>query len=379
LRNAKRKTVVPLTPIMWLTRLLGQENIGFDACHPKSRKVPRLANLMVAWDVATDYTVGVCSFVFGFISWVLAMKKATEGKLAVVTGAAGGLGSCFASKLAQRGFSLLLVDRREQQLEQLADEITSRYGVDAEPRAMDLCDRDEVECLAHQLDLRTNLELLVNNAGFGTADYFVDADVNQHVDMIQVHVVAPTILARAALPGMIERNRGAIINVSSLAAWFYSAGNVEYAATKSYLAVFSQALQQELRGTNVRVQALCPGFVRTEFHDSECMKGFDTRQVPARYWMCSEDVVECSLRRLSGNQVVVFPGLSYRLLGRLAQMPLFQPLMGRLAGRERLPSRQQAAELATVLPPAPRVAETLSPASRVAEALAPAATVAETT
>jgi short-subunit dehydrogenase len=147
------------------------------------------------------------------------------------------------------------------------------------------------------------------------------------VDLALVHVVAPTILTRAVLPGMVERRSGGIINVSSVAAWFQSACNVQYGSTKCYLATFSMSLAQELRGTNVRVQALCPGFVRTDFHAAQSMQGFQLRCAPAeRYWMSPDEVVDCSLRRLSGRQVIVIPGLTYRVLGRLAQMPVLQPL-----------------------------------------------------
>jgi short-subunit dehydrogenase len=270
--------------------------------------------------------------------------NSSQGGLAVVTGAAGGLGSCFAEKLAQRGYRLLLVDRREQQLQQICEAIQARYRVDAEACALDLCQRDEVESLAQRLNQMTDLELLVNNAGFGTLEYFVDIEVDRHLDMIHLHVQTPVILTHAVLPKMIERDRGAIINVSSLSAWFHTAGNVQYASTKTYLAVFSQALAQELRGTRVRVQALCPGFVRTEFHDADGMKGFDPRQVPRRFWMSAEDVVDCSLQRLGGKQVIVFPGLRYRLLGRLMQMPLFQPFVQRLATPRRVRRRMRKEE-----------------------------------
>jgi short-subunit dehydrogenase len=202
------------------------------------------------------------------------------------------------------------------------------------------------------------VELLVNNAGFGTTDYFVDVDVGQHLDMIHVHVLTPVLLTHAVLPAMIERDRGAIINVSSLAAWSHSAGNVQYASTKTYLAVFSETLGQELRGTNVRIQALCPGFVRTEFHAAAAMKDFDLRRVPARFWMSTEDVVECSLRMLGGNRVIVFPGLKYRILGRLMQMPLFQPFVRRLlATGRRLRRRMRIADRSPQLSEGRKVAE----------------------
>lgn len=251
---------------------------------------------------------------------------ATQRRLAVVTGAAGGLGLSFANQLAARGYRLLLVDRRQAQLEQVCAAIADRYEVSAEPYAIDLCNRPEVEQLAQRLE-HLDVELLVNNAGFGTVDYFVDTDPSFLVGIADVHVIAPTLLTRAVLPGMVARNRGNVINVSSMGAWFHSAGNVQYGATKSYLAVFSESLQQELRGTGVRIQALCPGFVRTEFHSGEKMKAFHQCAPAANMWMSPDEVVACSLRKMSRRQVIVIPGLRFRILGRLARMPFLQPIM----------------------------------------------------
>lgn len=271
------------------------------------------------------------------------MQKATEGEWAVVTGAAGGIGSCFADRLAKRGFRLLLLDRREEQLATLCERITKQYGVATERGVVNLCDSRELESLAQRLSEMT-VGMLVNNAGFGTTGYFVDIDASRHSDMIHLHVLAPAMLTHAVLPGMIERDRGAIINVSSLAAWSYSAGSVQYASTKSYLAVFSQSLAQELHGTNVRVQALCPGFVRTDFHAAETMQGFNMQQVPKGQWMSAEKVVDCSLRRLSRGRVIVIPGFRNRVLGRLMQMPMFQPIVQRLtAVRKRVAKRRERA------------------------------------
>src|SRR4051812_28946997 len=182
------------------------------------------------------------------------MKIASEGGLAVVSGGAGGLGSTFARKLAERGFNLLLVDRRPERLEQVCESISRQYGVTAEACVVDLCKREELQRLAKRLEQMPDVEVLVNNAGFGTIDYFVDTAPKYVADMVDVHVVAPTVLTHAVLAGMLQRNRGAIINVSSMAAWFQSAGNVHYGSTKCFLAMFSLSLHQELRGTNVRVQ-----------------------------------------------------------------------------------------------------------------------------
>ncbi|WP_425616669.1 SDR family NAD(P)-dependent oxidoreductase [Anatilimnocola sp. NA78] len=256
------------------------------------------------------------------------MQSTSQRGLAVITGAAGGLGLSFARQLAQRGYRLLLIDRRQAPLEQVCATIAAEYGTTAEPYTIDLCKRDEVERLAERLEQTPDVELLVNNAGFGTVGYFADTDANYLVAMVDVHVVAPTMLTRAVLPQMIERNSGNVINVSSLAGWFHSAGNTQYGCTKNYLAGLSLALQDELRGTNVRVQALCPGFVRTEFHSAETMKGFNQRWAPAaHFWMSADEVVACSLRCLQGNKVIVIPGLGYSIAGRFAQMPVIRRLI----------------------------------------------------
>lgn len=273
------------------------------------------------------------------------MKTPSPPGLAVVTGAAGGLGSAFARQLAQRGYRLLLVDRRPEQLAQVCQTIVAQGGT-AEACAVDFCRRHEVEQLASRLAETPDLELLVNNAGFGTVDYFADTDPGYLVGMVDVHVVAPTILTRAILPGLLARKRGNLINVSSVGAWFQSAGNVQYGATKNYLAAFSEGLAQELRGTNVRVQALCPGFVRTDFHGADCMKAFHARKPPAAaLWMTPDEVVACSLSKLHSNQVIVVPGLGYRLIGRFARMPFLQPLMQWITNAPR-PAPERSPEIA---------------------------------
>ncbi len=245
-------------------------------------------------------------------------QRSVRKGLAVVTGAAGGLGTSFAKKLAARGYRLLLVDRRIAPLEELCESIRSEFNVSAEPFAADFAVRDEVKKLAKLLAQSNDLELLINNAGFGNINHFVDTDPEVIASMVDVHVIAPMMLTRAVLPGMMERNSGGIINVSSLSAWFHSAGNTHYGATKICLAAFTVSLHEELRGTNVRVQALCPGFVRTQFHDAESMKEFKRFSPAAPLWACADDVAEFSLRRLSSKQPVAIPGFGYRVIGRLA-------------------------------------------------------------
>jgi short-subunit dehydrogenase len=133
-------------------------------------------------------------------------------------------------------------------------------------------------------------------------------------------------LCRAALPGMVARRRGALINVASVAAFTPMPGNANYAATKAYLLTFSKALHAELMGTGVKVQALCPGFTCTGFHDTSEFDGFKRSQIPAIMWMTAEDVVAASLKALKRNQAVCIPGLRYRLLVAVASGPIM-PLM----------------------------------------------------
>jgi short-subunit dehydrogenase len=261
--------------------------------------------------------------------------KTDNHRTAVVTGAAGGLGACFARKLAERGYDLMLVDCRAEPLAQLAAELATKHGVAARAWPADLTDAKAVKSVAAELAETPALELLVNNAGFGLAKHFVDADVERHLDMIRVHVLAAVRLTHAVLPGMLNRNRGAIVNMASLCAWTPCAGVVSYSSTKAYLVAFSEGLQDELRDTDIRIQALCPAFVRTGFHVADGMSGFDAQEIPRWLWMMPDDVVECSLRGLLRKRVIVTPGWRTGLLCRLMRMPILQPIVRALVRQER--------------------------------------------
>jgi len=162
------------------------------------------------------------------------MKIACQGGLAVITGAAGGLGSAFANQLAERGYRLLLVDRRPQPLEQLCESIAARYSVCVEPYVVDLCQRNELQRLTLRLEETPDVDLLVNNAGFGSLEYFVDADAKSLLDMVDVHVAAPVALTRAVLPRMVERNCGAIVNLSSGRAFYRARAMFPMARLKAF-------------------------------------------------------------------------------------------------------------------------------------------------
>lgn len=251
--------------------------------------------------------------------------------VALVTGASSGIGTVFARKLAARGYDLILVARREDRLRALAAELPT--GV--EIVSADLSQEEGVEAATHALTESAMLELLVNNAGFGTLGRFWEADIEGQKSMHEVHVMATMRLTHAALARMVPRKKGAVINVSSVAAFGQSPGNVSYCATKAWINSFTEGLDMELRSVRspVKVQALCPGFTETEFHET---LGMDPRTIPRFLWMKSDSVVETSLKALERGKVIVVPGWKYKIGAAL--MKHLPYAVKRRAGR---PGRKQ--------------------------------------
>lgn len=242
-----------------------------------------------------------------------------EPRTALITGASSGIGAAFARQLAPIGYSLILVARREERLAALASELGERYPISAEVLAADLANAADIERIERRIAELESLDLLINNAGFGAPGPFAEADLATQLNMINVHVIASVRLTRAVLPGMIARDRGAIINVSSIAGLVPIPGSATYSATKAYLNVFSEALQAELTGTGVKVQSLCPGFTHTGFHDTPEHKGHHRSRIPEAMWMSAEDVAAESLSALDRRQVIFVPGLKYRLVAVVAR------------------------------------------------------------
>ena len=260
-------------------------------------------------------------------------------KTALITGASSGIGAAFARELAARGYDLILVARREDRLAALAEECRKNRGVAAEVLAADLAKPDDVERIAKRITETPSIELLVNNAGFGTTGFFGDVDLAKHRDMIQVQLTASLCLAHAALPNMLARRKGSVINVASMAAYLAMPNAVTYCTTKMGLITFSQALAKELAGTGVRSQVLCPGFTYTEFHDTAEFAKFSRSDVSAGLWMSAEDVVKESIAALDTGRVVCIPGRKNRLLMALHRSPLGPLLIWALA-RKRWQSRE---------------------------------------
>jgi uncharacterized protein len=249
---------------------------------------------------------------------------ATRPARALVTGASSGIGAVFARQLAQQGYDLVVLARREDRLRVLTEELQRDYGTRVQVLPADLSDPAAVERVAQQVAEMEDLELLVNNAGYGVGGRFAEIDASKTMDNVQVNLVATVRLARAVLPGMIHRGRGGIINVSSVASFLPASGAHTYGATKNYLNFFSESLRAELAGTGVRVQALCPGFTHTEFHNAN--PGYKST-IPAILWLNAEDVVAESLRGLREGRLYVVPGIIYKLVVFVLNIPGVKPLV----------------------------------------------------
>jgi len=226
---------------------------------------------------------------------------------ALVTGATVGIGESFTRLLAHNGYNIVLVARDLPRLQERAKSLESTFGIATKVIQADLA--TDAGCKAIE-DFITNnqIDVLINNAGFGLNKAFTMSQLDAEQQMLDVLVRTPMRLMHVALPGMKERNKGVIINVSSVAGWI--AGGT-YSASKSYLTVLSESLHTELAATNVKVSALCPGFTRTEFHQRG---GMSMKGLPAFMWLNSDKLVATAWKEAIAGKAVSVPGWQYQLL-----------------------------------------------------------------
>jgi short-subunit dehydrogenase len=234
---------------------------------------------------------------------------------ALVTGASAGLGLEFAWQLATARHDVVLVARDEERLTRLADQLRAAAGVRAEVLVADLSDRADVERVADRLRSDENpVGLLVNNAGLGLNQKFVGGDLAREEEALDVMVRAVLVLSHAAAGAMVERGRGAVLNVASVAALLASG---TYSAHKAWVRSFTEGLAVELRGTGVTATALCPGFVHTEFH---ARGRIDTSAYPEIAWLNAEDVVSTALADVRRGAVISTPSLRYQLVSGVVRL-----------------------------------------------------------
>ena len=233
---------------------------------------------------------------------------------ALITGATAGIGASYANLLAKEGFDLILVARDLPRLNKVAKELNKRFGVKTQCIKADLTKPSQLAKVEKRVaDLKKPIDVLVNNAGFGIKDSFTVSNLDKEQELLDVLVTAPMRLTHAVLPVMVKRDTGIIVNVSSVAS-FIAGGT--YSAAKSYLTVFSESLHTELRGTNVKISALCPGFTRTEFHARGRMK---MTALPKFMWLNSDELVSKSWKYAKANRVICIPGWQYKILSAIAR------------------------------------------------------------
>jgi short-subunit dehydrogenase len=236
---------------------------------------------------------------------------------AVVTGASTGIGAAFARALAGRAKRIVLVARDRSRLEGIADELRTRHSVDATVLAADLTVPGDLERVAQAVRDEASLDLLVNNAGCGTVTAFAKSELAREDQQVRLNVLALVHLTHAALAGMVARGRGAIVNVSSVQGFVPSPFLATYGATKAFVNSFTESIATEVGPKGVVVQALCPGFTRTEFQKRA---GIRTDGVPTSAWMTPEAVVEASLTALARGDLYCIPGAQNRTLVGLSKL-----------------------------------------------------------
>jgi short-subunit dehydrogenase len=238
--------------------------------------------------------------------------------IALVTGASIGIGAEFARLLAARGHDVVLVARDQQRLEALAKELEAQHNATGEVIPADLTRADELATVeARVADADRPIDVLVNNAGYGSFGRFDELDVDTEAGQVALNITALVRLTHAAARVMVARGHGGILNVSSLGGFQPAPYNATYSATKAFVTSFTEAVHEELRPTGVHVTALCPGFTRTEF---QARAGTDTRQVPEFAWQTPDVVARAGLDALERNKAVVISGTLNRVVGVLSSV-----------------------------------------------------------
>jgi short-subunit dehydrogenase len=263
----------------------------------------------------------------------MAIPTPAPDRTCIVTGASSGIGEQLARQLAARGHGVTLVARREDRLRTLAEDLQAAHGIRAEVVAADLSDADARTALVAAVTERGLVpDVLVNNAGFSTVGPVAEVDPDREIGMIRTNVEAVAHLCALVVGGMVERGRGAVLNVASTAAFQPLPGQAGYAASKAFVRSYSQALAAEVKPHGVTVTALCPGPVKTEFADAAGFEDGGEGALPDFMWVGADEVATCALEGLDAGRSIVIPGASNRVLAGLAHLTpraVLLPLLAR--------------------------------------------------
>ena len=263
----------------------------------------------------------------------MSLPTPATDRTAIVTGASSGIGEAIARDLAGRGHGVTLVARRAEKLATLAESLGTT-GVRVEVLPCDLSDREARAGLLERVEaLGLIPDILVNNAGLSTLGAIVTADPDAETNMIEVDVMAVADLCVRFLPGMVERRRGAVLNVASTAAFQPLPGQAGYAACKAFVLSYTRSLAGELRGSGVSITALCPGPVETGFAEAAGISDEDAEaSLPSFMWESSETVAKVGVDALAKGRVVAIPGVANQAVAGLAHLTpkrLLVPILAR--------------------------------------------------
>ena len=225
---------------------------------------------------------------------------------ALITGASSGIGAVYADRLARRGYDLIIVARNRGKLDKLATRLTDETKHSVEVLPADLNDERDLARVEETLRKDAGITLLVNNAGIGTVAPLLNSDVNKMDETISLNISALTRLTYAVVPGLVARGTGAIINISSTVAISPELLNGVYGASKAYVLAFSQSLQHELAPKGIRIQAVLPGAIATDFWDTG---GFPVSNFPPEFVMTAENLVDAALSGFDQGELVTIPAL----------------------------------------------------------------------
>jgi short-subunit dehydrogenase len=236
----------------------------------------------------------------------------------LITGASSGIGEAIAREAARRKYDLVIVSRTKERLDALASDLTAQHDIDAEVLAADLTNTDDLHRVVARID-RGDIDILINNAGFGSSGPFVELDIDNEMNEIDLNIRALVRLTHCAAEHMVAKKMGTIVNVSSIASYQPMVGNAVYGASKAFVTSFSHALREELRDTSVKVMVVCPGPTTTEFFErSKWLESSKEGPIPAPMWQSSADVAKAVFSGIDKHKSVVIPGFSNKILAGIS-------------------------------------------------------------